>query len=90
MRSRSAASTGWRSPLATLLVGLLRVWRWTAPSRRGRCRFLPSCSAYAIEAIDRFGALRGGWFALRRVVRCHPWNGGGVDPVPTPPRRRAG
>lgn len=74
-----------RSPLARVLLAVLQVWRWTAPVRRGRCRFAPSCSAYAIEAIDRFGALRGAGLAIRRVTRCHPWNAGGVDPVPNGP-----
>jgi uncharacterized protein len=46
------------------------------------CRFLPSCSDYAIEAFERYGALRGGGLALRRLARCHPWGGSGYDPVP--------
>jgi putative membrane protein insertion efficiency factor len=47
-----------------------------------RCRYLPSCSEYALEALARHGVRRGGWLALRRVLRCHPWGGSGYDPVP--------
>jgi putative membrane protein insertion efficiency factor len=46
------------------------------------CRFEPTCSAYALEALERHGALRGGWLAVRRLARCHPWGGAGIDDVP--------
>ncbi len=69
------------SLLARLLLLVIRLWQLTAPMRVPRCRFRPSCSAYAAESIRRYGAVRGGWRALRRISRCHPWNPGGVDPV---------
>lgn len=81
------------SPFAQALVLLLRVWQFVPRIDTQRCRFYPSCSAYGITAVRRFGAVRGGWLALCRLGRCHPWNPGGVDHVPpraarTVPHRR--
>jgi putative membrane protein insertion efficiency factor len=68
-----------------LLVWLLRGYQLLVSPMLGQnCRFYPSCSSYAIEAVQVHGAARGSWLALRRVCRCHPWNEGGVDPVPGP------
>jgi hypothetical protein len=60
----------------------VRGWRVFSTRMTPRCRFHPSCSAYALEALERHGAARGTWLAVKRVGRCHPWNPGGFDPVP--------
>ena len=65
-----------------LIAGLRAYKRWLSPLLGPRCRFVPTCSEYAIGAIQRFGPLRGSWLALRRIGRCHPLNPGGHDPVP--------
>jgi uncharacterized protein len=67
---------------ARVLMAPVRAWRVVSTRLPPRCRFHPSCSAYALEALERHGALRGAALAARRVGRCHPWNAGGFDPVP--------
>lgn len=67
-----------------LLLALLRGYQFLlSPWVGGACRYWPTCSEYAREAIERHGAAAGSWLALRRLVRCHPYGAGGVDPVPT-------
>lgn len=66
-----------------LLIAPIRLWQLTFSAvLPPTCRFSPSCSTYAITAIGRFGAVRGGWLGARRIIRCHPWGGSGYDPVP--------
>jgi len=83
-------NAGRPGPLSTVLVMVLRLYKYcVSPLLGPRCRHLPSCSDYAAEAVARYGAARGGWLALRRVGRCHPWGSHGYDPVPDGPARRS-
>lgn len=69
--------------LGRILIGGIRLYQTAiAPWFPPACRYAPSCSRYAVEAIERYGAGRGSWLALRRLLRCHPFAAGGVDPVP--------
>lgn len=69
--------------LAAPLVGVIVFYqRFISPMTPPTCRYYPSCSAYALTAIQRFGPFKGTWLAVRRLVRCHPWTAGGVDHVP--------
>ena len=69
-----------------LIVPVIAYRRFISPLLAPRCRFAPSCSEYAVEALRRHGAVRGLWLSVRRLARCHPFNPGGYDPVPTRPQ----
>jgi putative membrane protein insertion efficiency factor len=69
-------------PVTSVLQGGVRAYRKLSAGRPSPCRFDPSCSAYALEALERHGAARGTWLTVRRIARCHPWGGMGWDPVP--------
>jgi putative membrane protein insertion efficiency factor len=79
----TSVSTSVRPSLPARVVMLpIRAWRLLSVHLPPRCRFYPSCSQYALEALTMHGAARGSWLAVRRVSRCHPWHDGGLDPVP--------
>lgn len=74
--------------MQALLIQLIRMYqRLVSPLIPPRCRFYPTCSSYAVEALRQHGVLPGSWLTLRRLVRCHPLNPGGVDPVPKSRKR---
>jgi len=73
--------------LAWPLIQLVRLYRLAiSPWLGSNCRYDPTCSRYAIEALQKHGALKGSWLAAKRIVRCHPWGGSGYDPVPADPK----
>jgi uncharacterized protein len=66
-----------------LALGLIKAYRYTlSPLMGNNCRFHPSCSDYAYQAIQTYGLLKGAWLGIRRLLRCHPWSAGGFDPLP--------
>ncbi len=76
--------------LARALIGLVKAYRLLlSPSLGSNCRFEPSCSAYALQALQQHGAGMGSYLTLRRLGRCHPWCDGGLDPVPAPELRNS-
>ena len=71
-----------QSHLARIARRAIKGYQWLTAGAMPRCRFAPSCSHYAHDAIEEYGAIRGIWMGMRRIGRCHPWNEGGFDPVP--------
>jgi len=66
-----------------LLLGLIWVYQYMiSPMKPATCRYTPTCSGYAVAAVNKYGPFKGGWLALKRIGRCHPWGGSGYDPVP--------
>ena len=81
------ADGGWwgvmRNILRSIALLPVRAYQWTiSPILPASCRYLPTCSQYALDAVEQHGIVAGGWLALRRLLRCHPWGGSGYDPVP--------
>ncbi|HHX92397.1 MAG TPA: membrane protein insertion efficiency factor YidD [Clostridiales bacterium] len=69
--------------MKTLIVFIIRAYqRMISPVLPKTCRFEPTCSTYCIQAVTKYGALKGSWLGLKRILRCHPWNPGGYDPLP--------
>ena len=71
------------NPFKYLLIGLVKFYQYCiSPLTPASCRFAPTCSQYAVEALQKYGAIKGGWLALKRFIKCNPWGKHGYDPVP--------
>jgi putative membrane protein insertion efficiency factor len=69
--------------LSLPLIFLIKLYQWgISPLLGPKCRFTPTCSQYTVEALKKYGLFKGGWLSIRRISRCHPWGGHGMDPVP--------
>ncbi|MCM3725493.1 membrane protein insertion efficiency factor YidD [Neobacillus cucumis] len=74
--------------LKKIFISLIRFYQVViSPIKPPSCRFYPTCSQYGLEAVQRFGAIKGGWLTIKRISKCHPFHRGGVDPVPEKKRR---
>lgn len=73
-----------RQILTSLLLALIKIYQWVISPMLGpsKCRYTPTCSAYAVEALQKHGPFKGTWLAAKRILSCHPWGGDGFDPVP--------
>lgn len=70
-------------PFTYVIIGVVKFYRlFISPILPNSCRYTPTCSTYAVEALQKYGLLKGGWLALKRILSCHPWGGSGYDPVP--------
>ena len=80
---RDASAMGMMGIVPRILVGLIRTYQMTiSRALPPSCRFYPSCSEYTLQAVTKYGALKGGWLGVKRILRCHPFHPGGYDPVP--------